>query len=82
MREDVLPPPRLHGMRFNLSTETNLCAFSMEVEWVVLIEPEFLIPVAVRYKAWVYGRSFVGMSGSNPAANLDAFLLWLLCVVR
>jgi len=53
----------------------------MDVEWVVLIEPEF-IPMAARSKAWVCGRSFAGISGSNPAAGLDAVLLWVLCVVQ
>ena len=37
-----------------------------------------LIPVASRYKAWVYGRSLAGVSGSNPAANTDICLFSLL----
>jgi hypothetical protein len=28
---------------------------------------ELPIPVAARSKAWVYGRSFTGIVGSNPA---------------
>ena len=35
-----------------------------------------------RAKAWVCGRSFVGIVGSNPAGGMDVCLLWLLCVVR
>jgi hypothetical protein len=40
------------------------------------------IPVAVRSKAWVYGRSLAGIVGSNPARGMDVCLLWVLCVVR
>jgi hypothetical protein len=40
------------------------------------------IPVAVRSKAWVYGRSLTGIVGSNPAEGLDVCLLCVLCVVR
>jgi hypothetical protein len=37
-------------------------------------------PVAVRSKAWVYGRSFTGIVGSNPTYGMDVCLLWVLCV--
>ena len=37
-----------------------------------------LIPVAVRSKAWVYGRSFAGIVGSNPAGVMDVFLCCVL----
>ena len=30
----------------------------------------------------VYGRSLVGIAGSNPAGVVNVFLLWVLCVVR
>jgi hypothetical protein len=40
------------------------------------------IPVAARFKATVCGRSLAGISGSNPAGDMDVSLLWLLCVVR
>ena len=33
------------------------------------------IPVAARSKAWVCGRSFAGIVGSNPAGGMD------VCVV-
>jgi hypothetical protein len=33
------------------------------------------IPEAARSKAWVYGRSFTGIVGSNPAEGMD------VCVV-
>jgi hypothetical protein len=33
------------------------------------------IPVAVLFKAWVYGRSFDGIAGSNPAEGVDICLL-------
>jgi hypothetical protein len=39
------------------------------------------VPVAVRYKAWVCGRSLDGVEGSNPAEVRDICLLCVLCVV-
>jgi hypothetical protein len=38
--------------------------------------------VAARFRAWVWGRSLAGISGSNPADSIDVCLLWVLCVVR
>ena len=29
------------------------------------------VPVAVRSKVWVYGRSLAGIVGSNPAGGMD-----------
>jgi hypothetical protein len=40
------------------------------------------IPVAVRSKAWVCGRSLTRIMGSNPTGGMDVCLLWVLCVVR
>ena len=40
------------------------------------------VPVAVRSKAWVFGRSPAEIVGSNPTGGMDVFLLWVLCVVR
>jgi hypothetical protein len=40
------------------------------------------VPVAVRSKAWVCGRSVAGIVGSNPAGGMDVCLLWVLCDVR
>ena len=40
------------------------------------------IPVATRYKAWVYGHSLAGIVGPNPAGGMDVCLCWVLCVVR
>ena len=40
------------------------------------------IPVAARSNACVYGRSFVGVAGSNPAADIDICIWWMLCDVR
>jgi hypothetical protein len=40
------------------------------------------ILVGARCKAWVYGRLPPGIAGSNPAADMDVFLLGVLCVVR
>ena len=42
------------------------------------------IPMAVRFKARVCGRSIagiVGIAGSNPAGDMHVCLLWMLCVV-
>jgi hypothetical protein len=39
------------------------------------------ISVASRSKAWVCGRLFSGIVGSNPAADIDVCLLRVLCVV-
>jgi hypothetical protein len=33
------------------------------------------IPVAVRSKAWVYGRSLAGIVSSNPSGCMDVCLL-------
>jgi hypothetical protein len=35
------------------------------------------IPVAARFKAWVYGRSLVGIVGSNPAGGMDVCVVLL-----
>ena len=40
------------------------------------------VPLAVRSKAWVCGRSNAGIAGSNPARIVNVRLLCLLCVVR
>jgi hypothetical protein len=40
------------------------------------------IPVAVRSKVWVYGRCLTATVSSNPTADMDVCLLWVLCVVR
>ena len=40
------------------------------------------IPVAVRSKAWVCGRSLTGIVGLNPTEGMEVCLLWVLCVVR
>jgi len=40
------------------------------------------IPVTVRSKVWVCGRSLAGIAGSNPAEDTDICLLWVLFVVQ
>jgi len=40
------------------------------------------IPVVALSKAWVYGHSFDGIVGSNPAWVMDVCFLRMLCVVR
>jgi hypothetical protein len=40
------------------------------------------LPVAARSKAYVCGRSPAEIVGSNPTVDMDASLLWVLCVVR
>jgi hypothetical protein len=41
-----------------------------------------LIPVAVRSKAWVCGRSLAGIAGSNPAEDIDVCLSQVMCFVK
>jgi len=38
------------------------------------------VPMTVRFKAWVCGRSLVGIVGSNPVLRMDICLLCVLCV--
>jgi len=41
------------------------------------------IPVAARFKAWVYGRSRFGIVVSNPTTeDMNVCLLRVLCAVR
>jgi hypothetical protein len=42
--------------------------FGTEVDHV------WLIPLVVRLKAWVCGRTLAGIVGSNPAGGLDGCL--------
>jgi hypothetical protein len=37
--------------------------------------------VSVGSKVWVFGRSFTGIAGSNPAGGMDICFLQVLCVV-
>jgi hypothetical protein len=37
------------------------------------------IPVAVRFKAWVFGRSLTGIVGSNPTGGMDVCLVGVVC---
>jgi len=41
----------------------------------------FPVPVAIKSKMWVCGRSLAGIAGSNPAGDMDVCLLLVLCVV-
>ena len=40
------------------------------------------VPVAERSKAPIYGRSFAGIEGSNPAGDMDGCPLCVVSVVR
>ena len=40
------------------------------------------VPVAARYKAWVYGRSLAGIAGSNPTGGIDVCLSVVCCQVE
>ena len=56
------------------------CAENVLYRWKYShVEP---IPVAVRSKTSVCGRSLVGIAGSNLAGDMDVSLLWVLCVVK
>jgi hypothetical protein len=37
------------------------------------------IPVAVRSKAWIFGRSLTRIVGSDPTGDMDVCLLWVVC---
>jgi hypothetical protein len=51
--------------------------------WVLpFIMCSLSIPVTVRSKAWVCGRSPAEIVGSNLTGGVDVCLLWVLCVVR
>lgn len=39
-------------------------------------------PEALRFKAWVCGRSISWVVGSNPAGTVGVYLLCSLCVVQ
>ena len=54
----------------------------MKMEFIDIIILKKPIPVAVRSKAWVCGRSLTGIAGSNPDGGMDVYLLWVLYVVR
>ena len=47
--------------------------------FMLIIWPNMLVPVAVRSKVWVCGRSPPEIVGSNPTGGMD---VCLLCVVR
>ena len=36
--------------------------------------------MAARPNAWVCGRMFVGIAGSNHAGDVDVYVLWIWCV--
>jgi hypothetical protein len=36
------------------------------------------IPVAARYKGWVYGRSLTGIVGSNPTGGMDVCVVFVV----
>ena len=40
------------------------------------------ITAVARSTVWVCGHSLAGIAGSNPAGNMDACLLWVLCDLR
>jgi hypothetical protein len=40
------------------------------------------MPVAKRSNLWICGCSLAGIAGSNAAGDMDACVLWVLCVVR
>jgi hypothetical protein len=46
-----------------------------ELPLEVLEREASLLTVAARSKAWVCGRSFTGIAGSNPARGMDVCLL-------
>jgi hypothetical protein len=43
-----------------------------------LYQLDLPIPVAVRSKAWVYGRSLTGIVGSNLAGGMDVCVVFVV----
>ena len=58
---------------------TLIKGFSHFLYFPVLILIWYPNPVAARSKAWVCGRCYAGIVGSNPS---DVCLFWVLCIVR
>jgi len=67
-----------------IAEETNCLHIKYDSRWLCLekiyknIRTVFTskpILVAARSKAWVCGRSLDGIAGSNPARDMDVFLL-------
>ena len=40
------------------------------------------VPVAARFKAWVFGRSLAGIVGSNPAGGIKSVVSVICCQVE
>jgi hypothetical protein len=57
-----------------------LCKISFKIS--TINSKQVPILMAIRSKAWVYGRSLAGIVGSNPARGMNDCLLWVLRVVR
>jgi len=51
-------------------------------EFIVSLHAYESTPLAECSEAWVCGRLLTGIAGSNPAGDMDACMLWVLCVVR
>ena len=56
--------------------------FLMKITNICPVSQQRTIPVAVRSKVWVCGRSLAGTAGSNTVGDIEALFLRVLCVVR
>jgi len=50
--------------------------------YILTIPSSLPVPVAVRSKAWICGRSPAETVGSNSAEGMDVCLVCVLCIVR
>jgi hypothetical protein len=67
---------------FNYGRWTVLLCTSHRITLLLSETILHMIPVVMRSKAWVYGRSLAGIVGSNSAGGIDVRLLRLLFVAR
>ena len=54
----------------------------MKNNFEVYVHIKLAIPLAVLFKAWLCGRSLVGISCSVPDEGIDICLLRVLCAVE
>jgi len=87
----VQEPPVLPVQSRGIEPAARLSFFSTEMHFGLLLLycytvhtsarlTSHKIPVATRCKAWVCGRSLVGIAGSNRVGGIDV-LSFMLCVV-
>jgi len=61
-----------------MRNEFHTCTNNNKIIFLCAIFHSLPIPMAVRSKAWVCGRSPAGTASSNPAGRTNTCLLWVL----